>query len=133
MANCNTCIKIHNLPECIEVDAYSEYFLVGLVFTEVLTDMIARVRNTSTGKVTYIEFTTDADGNADIDIAGLFPLMNHTYEVKFLMKGTPDPMDFTITNTDATTSTGCCIEFNVNIGQTDDNDQFVVSSQNCAV
>jgi hypothetical protein len=95
--------------------------------------MIAKVRDVATGKMVYIDFTTDTDGFASIDISQLFPLLNHVYEINFVNKETGNPENFTITNADSTTTEACCLEFTVNMGYTDDNGFFEVSTQECAV
>ena len=133
MANCNECVKINPLPECIESEAYNPFYMEGLVFADADTDMIAKVRNTGTTKVIYIPFSTDGDRLPLLDITEIFPLMNHVYTIDFVNKETGNPGAFTITNVDGTTSEGCCIEFTVNIGQTDNNGYFVVSTQDCPV
>lgn len=132
MSNCSPCIKINPLPECIE-DAYNPYYMEGLVFVDADTNIIARVRNTATGRITYIDVTTDEDGDALIDLTPLFPLLNHVYEMHFGNTETGNPEQFTITNADSTTSTGCCLEFTINPGQVDTNGFFVASTQMCAV
>ena len=131
--NCDTCVKILPLPECIEGIAYNPYYLEGLTFTDTDTNMIAKVRDMATGKMEYIEFETDSGGDAVIDLFVMFPLMDHVYTIEFVNAETGNPEDFTITNADSTTSVGCCIEFGVSVGQTDNNGFFTVSSQGCAV
>lgn len=131
--NCNLCVKINPLPECINPEAYNPYYMEGLQFADADTNMIAKVLNVATRKMTYIDFTTDSDGFALLDIAELFPLMDHVYEINFVNKETGNPESFTITNADSTTSEGCCLEFQVNMGLTDDNGFFEVSSQGCQV
>lgn len=133
MSNCNTCVKINPLPECIESEAYNPFYMEGLRFSDVSTNMIAKVRNVATTKMTYIDFTTDGDGDALIDIGELFPLMDHQYKIDFVNQETGNPENFTITNVDGTTSTGCCVEFGINAGQTDNNGFFLVTSQGCLV
>lgn len=131
--NCDPCVKINPLPECIESEAYNPYYMEGLRFVDTDTNMIAKVMNVATGKPTYIDFTTDEDGDAILDIVQLFPLLNHVYEIHFVNSETGNPEQFTITNADSTTSTGCCLEFGINVGQFDNNGFFVVSTQLCAV
>lgn len=131
--SCDTCVKINPLPECIDSDNYNPYTMTGLIFDDVDTIMIGKFRNESTGATQYIQFETDSSGEVDIDITEIFPLMNHVYTMQFVNKETGNPEQFTIQNADSTSSTGCCIEFSVNIGQTDDNEFFTVSSQECAV
>ena len=133
MSNCNQTVKILPLPECIEEVAYNPYYMEGLNFADADTNMIAKVRNTATTKVVYIDFETDNDGDAMIDIYELFPLMDHIYTIEFVNKETGNPETFTITNDDATTCTGCSIEFGINLGLTDNNGFFYVSCQECAV
>lgn len=130
--NCSPCVKINPLPECIE-DAYNPYYMEGLVFVDVDTNMIAKVLNVATRKMVYIDFETDADGDALIDLTSLFPLLNHVYEINFVNAETGNPEQFTITNADSTTSTGCCLEFTINLGQVDTNGFFVASTQMCAL
>ena len=131
MSNCNANVKINPLPECIEGVAYNPYYMENLNFVDGDTNMIAKVKNNATSKMEYIEFTTDSDGDALLDIHDLFPFMDHIYTIEFVNKQTGNPETFTINNDDGTTSTGCSIEFGVNIGQTDDNGYFYVSSQDC--
>ena len=133
MSNCNTCVRIAPLPECIEGAAYNPYYMEGLVFNDGDTNMIAKVRNTATGGMKYIDFTTDGDGVGLINATELYPLMDHVYEVKFVNAETGNPESFTITNADSTTSTGCCIEFGINVGQTDNNGFFFITTQGCGV
>jgi len=133
MSNCNANVPILPLPECIEGIAYNPYYLENITFADADTNMIAKVKNNATSKVVYIDFTTDGDGSALLDIYELFPLMNHIYTIEFVNKQTGNPETFTINNDDGTTSTGCSIEFGVNIGQTDNNGYFYVSSQECGV
>lgn len=130
--NCNQCVKINNAPQCIETGVYSMYWLEGLVFTSLNTLMVAKLRNTATGRTLYEFFETDEFGEGDIEISDLWPLMDHVYEISFLNRTHGFPEHFTITNPDGTTSSGCCIEFKVNMGQTDTNDFFDVSNQGCA-
>lgn len=132
MANCERCIKINPLPECIE-DAYNPYYMEGLVFDDTDTNMIAKVLNVATRKMVYIDFSTDEDGDVLLDLTSLFPLLNHVYEINFVNAETGNPEQFTITNADSTTSTGCCLEFGINQGQVDTNGFFVASTQECAV
>jgi hypothetical protein len=131
--NCNASVKINNLPECIENIAYNPYYLENLVFDDIDTDMIAKVKNVATGKVQYIDFQTNSEGEPLLDINGIFPLMDHVYVIEFVNKETGNPETFTITNANDTTSTGCSIEFGINVGQTDNNGFFWVSSQECGV
>ena len=131
--NCNQCVKINPLPECIDSEAYNPYYMEGLNFADADTNMVAKVRDVATGKMVYIDFVTDGDGDALLDISELFPLLNHVYEISFVNKETGNPETFTITNADSTTSTGCCLEFTVNMGLTDDNGFFEVSTQGCLV
>jgi len=133
MSNCNATVKILPLPECIESVAYNPYYMEGLNFEDADTNMIAKVLNVATRKVYYIDFTTDVDGDALLDITSLFPLMDHVYTIEFVNKETGNPETFTITNADSTTCTGCSVQFGVNIGQTDDNGYFYVSCQECGV
>ena len=131
--NCDPPVRINPLPECIESEAYNPYYMEGLNFADADTAMIAKVRDVATGKMVYIDFETDEDGIAQVDINSLFPLLNHVYEIKFVNKETGNPENFTITNVDTTTSTGCCLEFTVNMGMIDNNGFFEVTSQQCAV
>ena len=131
MSNCNACIKINPLPECITSEAYNPYYMEGLNFTDADTNMVAKVKDVATGKVVYIDFLTDGDGDAVIDLYELFPLMDHTYTIDFFNTETGNPETFVITNADSTTSTGCCVEFGVNIGMLDNNGFFQVSTQEC--
>lgn len=131
--NCDNCVKINPLPECIESEVYNPYYLEGMTFTDADTDMVAKIQNLATRKMDYVYFTTEPDGYAYIDITNLFPLMDHPYEIRFTNKETGNPEDFTITNADGTESTGCCLQFTVNIGQTDNNEYFMVSTQGCVV
>jgi hypothetical protein len=131
--NCNASVKINPLPECIENIAYNPYYLENLVFDDIDTDMVAKVKNVATGKIQYIDFQTNSEGEPLLDINGLFPLMDHIYLMEFVNKETGNPETFTITNADSTTSTGCSIEFGINVGQTDNNGFFWVSSQECGV
>lgn len=131
--NCSPCVKILPLPECIDATAYSPYYMEGLVFEDTDTFIVAKVRDVATGKMTYITFETDDQGDAAIDLTELFPLLDHVYTIEFVNRETGNPSMFTITNADSTTSTGCCIEFGVNIGQTDENGSVTVSTQECAV
>lgn len=133
MSNCNANVKILPLPECIELDAYNPYYMEGLVFDDAETNMIAKVKDVATAKMTYISFTTDIDGDALLDIYDLFPLMDHVYTIEFVNQETGNPSTFVITNADGSTCTGCSIQFGVNIGQTDDNGFFFVSCQECGV
>lgn len=61
--------------------------------------------DTATGLVRYGEFT---EGDV-IDLTDFYPLMQHYYELKFLVDGVQ--VNFTITNPDDTTVIGCCMEF----------------------
>lgn len=131
--NCNASVLINPLPECIENIAYDPYYIENLVFDDADTDMVAKVLNKATRKAQYIDFSTDGDGSPLLDINGLFPLMDHIYVMEFINKETGNPETFTITNADGTTSTGCSIEFGINVGQTDNNGFFWVSSQECGV
>lgn len=131
--NCTASVRINPLPECIESVAYNPYYLEGLVFDDADTNMIAKVKNIATGKVIYIDFVTDEDGTALIDINELFPLMDHVYVIEFVNQESGNPETFTITNADGTTSTGCSIEFGINKGMTDQNGFFMVSTQGCGV
>lgn len=133
MAQCQPPVRINPLPECIEAEAYNPYNLEGLVFDDNDTEMIARVTNNATNRVVYIPFETDVDGNGLVDLTDLFPLMNHVYTISFVNKETGNPEQFTITNADETTSTGCSLEFTINVGQVDNNGFFVVSTQGCNV
>ena len=129
--NCTQPVRINPLPECIESLEYNPFYLQGMIFTDNDTDMIAKVRDEATGKTVYIDFTTDNDGEGLVDITALFPLMNHVYTISFVNRETGNPEQFTVTNADSSTSTGCSIEFQVNIGQMDNNGYFAISSQLC--
>lgn len=131
--NCDSCVKINPLPECVATEVYNPYYIEGLRFQDTSTDMIAKLKDVATGRMTYIPFTTDSDGDAILDVTDIFPLMNHTYTMEFVNQETGNPEYFTITNADTTTSSGCCIEFNINTGQEDVNEYFVVSTQTCPV
>lgn len=131
--NCQECVKINQLPECIDSEAYNPYYLDGLIFDDQETNMIAKLINVATNKTQQIEFVTDSDGEAILDITDIFPLMNHVYKMEFTNQQTGNPEHFTITNADSTTSTGCCIQFEVNIGMTDNNASIIASTQGCQV
>lgn len=131
--NCDPCVKINPLPECIESEAYNPYYMEGLRFVDTDTNMIANVRNVATDFSKDIDFITDEDGDAFIDIASVYPVLDHVYEMHFTNTETGNPSQFTITNADSTTSTGCCLEFKIKKGRHDNNGFFVVSTQLCAV
>jgi hypothetical protein len=132
--NCNECAKINPMPQCIETGAYSDYYLTGLVFDSIDTDMYVKVRDASNGRVIgYWTFLTEGDGSVDIDVYNMFPLMaSHIYTMHFFTVIDGNPAQFTITNTDGTTSAACCLQFSVNEGQTDTNNSFAASTQTCA-
>ncbi len=108
MPNCNSCIQLNPIPACASGE---EYILTGLKF-EPNTAYTARFLNTSTGRLDYINFTTDGSGNAEIDIAELCDLPNHVFEISFMTLAGVE-VDFTLTNPDATVETGCCLELTV--------------------
>lgn len=131
--NCNQCVKINPLPECIDSEAYNPYYLDGLVFADSDTNMVARLTDIATNKSRDIDFVTDETGEAILEITDIFPLMNHVYVMEFTNLETGNPEHFTITNADSTTSTGCCIEFQIAQGRFDNNNNMTASTQVCAV
>ncbi len=131
MATCNPCIKINPLPECINSEAYNPYYFDGLTFTDIETNMYVKLMNVATGNLVYIDFITDDVGLPILEIQDLFPLMDHVYTMEFFNKETGNPANFTITNLDSTTSTGCCLTFGINKNQIDNNGQFIASTQLC--
>lgn len=131
--NCDKCVRINPLPECVDLDAYNPYYMEGLIFTDTDTIIQAIVTNVATKKTVYIDFLTDEDGESLIDLTTIYPVLDHVYEMRFVNLETGNPEDFTITNLDSTTSAGCCLEFEINMGQTDTNGFFVATSQTCAV
>jgi len=133
MSLCTPCVQINPLPECIYSGAYDPYYMEVLEFTDIDTNMIAKIEDVATGSIQYIDFVTDANGDAVFEIQSLFPLMDHVYTINFTNSTTGNPSHFTITNTDGSTDSGCCITFGINKGQTDSNGFFMVSTQGCQV
>lgn len=133
--NCNACVKINPVPSCLDGQApYSYFYLTDIVFDESDTDMFARIRNTATGRIVYYRFTTEPDGEGLIDIYEILPLMeNQYYEVKFFNESTNQPASFTITNSDDSEETGCCIEFESHDGLETDDNYYRVSTKLCSI
>lgn len=128
--NCNSCLKINPLPECIDTE---EFQLFGLTFPDYLGQTIVAIfRDVATNKKHYFNLEIDGSGEiASFDVASLFPLENHTFEISFVTQSSGSPANFTLTNEDLTTREGCCLEFNVNVGMTG-SDGFFLSTLECA-
>lgn len=130
MSSCNDCKKLNDIPACIDSDAF---LLLGITFPDFDTETITGLfTNVSTSRSRPFDIDVDGSGEPEIDIAQFFPLTaNHVYKIEFIASnGTP--ANYTITNPDETTETGCCVEFSV-IDHLTASDEWEVSTQGCAV
>lgn len=129
--SCNQCIKLNPVPSCANSD---EFLLSGISFPDYPNSEVKVIySDQATDRTTYITINTDGSGQiveGGIDIALLMPLMNHWFEVGFFIDGVP--ANFVLTNPDATTEIGCCIEFTTFDGLTA-SDGWDLTSQECAV
>jgi hypothetical protein len=128
MSNCNQCVKLNTIPGCIDSD---EFILENLTFPDfnsmTLTGIFVDV---ATGRADNFDIDVDGAGLPTIDIAPFYALSDsHPYQIKFISEdGTP--ANFLLTNPDATTEQGCCIEFGVYPGLIA-SDTWELSSQTC--
>lgn len=127
MANCTECLKINPIPSCL--NAESTFEIDNITFpNNPAAELTAVITDTATKGVRYVFFT---EGD-NIDLSDLFPFMEHYYEIKFYT-ATGVPVDFTITNPDATTADGCCLEFIPSEGLEWTGYTYSVSTTNCVV
>lgn len=127
--NCDSCLKLNPIPDCIDSDAF---LLTGLTFPDFLNDVLMiRITNTATGHVDNFPELIDGSGaiTGGFDIGSIYPLMNHYYKMEFLVQGAP--ANFILTNPDSTTSEGCCAEFYAT--DLTASDSWPLSDQRCAV
>lgn len=124
MANCNECVKINPIPECLT--GVGTFEIINITFPDNPGATIVGVlKDTANDHVEYINFT---EGDP-IDLTDVFPLMQHIYELKFYVDGVP--VNFTITNPDATTVDACCIEFQPLLQLGWSGSDYEVSTTNC--
>lgn len=127
--NCTTCIKLNPLPTCTDTEGFD---LSGLTFPDYIGEVImARFKDSATGRVENLPLVINGSGEVTggFDIASIMPLMNHWYKIEFFHGSVP--ANFILTNPDATTETGCCLEFEaVDLTASDG---WELTSQGCAV
>jgi hypothetical protein len=108
--SCKTCVKINPIPECLETG--EELILTGIsVVDNSVVDHII-LKDEATGRTIYVTFEIAGSTEIKIDLTGFLPLMNHPYKF-WLFDQYLQIVPFALTNPDATTVEGCCIEFNV--------------------
>lgn len=107
--NCNSCIKINAIPSCIDSVAFR---LQGITLPGSPDEVVVvRITDTATGQTTTLPVVTNGGGiiTLGLDVAAIYPLMDHWYKMEFLVDGSPAKL--LLTNPDATEVEGCCIEF----------------------
>jgi len=102
--SCESCLKVNSIPQCL--GAYGSFEIDNLtVPSETGNDLILIMTDLALDKVTFYEFTE----GSTIDISDAFPLMQHYYKLE-IVTAQMAPVEFLLTNPDATTREGCCIE-----------------------
>lgn len=124
--NCKECVKINPLPSCLGDDATFE--INNLTFPDYTgEELTVVITDTATQRVSCVA------GIADdvIDITDIYPLMQHYYEIKFLVDGVQ--ASFIIANPDGTFSEGCCLEFIPSEGLQWNGAEYAISTTQCVV
>jgi hypothetical protein len=90
-------------------------------------DLILILTDLAMDRVGYFDFT---DGDP-IDITDAYPLMQHYYKIQFATDQML-PVEFVITNPDATEVTACCMEFIPSDGLTWAGAEYSISTTRCS-
>lgn len=84
---CSTCLISKPLSLC------EWRYTIGIIDDDE-TDVKVRIKNIATGRIDYINTTSDVDGNVNID----YQPMEHQYEIQIINSTTGQPYTFNTTN-----------------------------------